>query len=103
MTQGLGYALMEEMKITDGRISTLTLGEYKIPSVKDLVSLTTVLVEDPTGTGPFQSKTIAESSLSGVAPAIANAIFDAIGVRITNLPISSERVYRALDREKSFG
>ncbi len=103
LTQGLGYALMEEMKITDGRISTLTLGEYKIPSVKDLVSLTTVLVEDPTGTGPFQSKTIAESSLSGVAPAIANAIFDAVGVRITDLPISAERVYRALDREKKFG
>lgn len=102
LIQGFGYALLEEMKIIDGRISTLTLGEYKIPSMRDLPPLITVLVKNPAGQGPFQSKTIAESSLSGVAPAIANAIFDAVGVRITDLPISAERVYHALDRGKRF-
>jgi len=96
LIQGLGYALMEELPTEDGRISTLNLGETKLPTIADIPPLTTVLVEDAVGPGPFRAKAIGEGSISAVAPAIANAIADACGVRILDLPITAEKVYFAL-------
>ena len=97
--QGLGYALMEEMVHEDGRVSTLSLGDYKLPTIQDIPELVTVLLEPGTGPAPFQSKGIGESSNTPVAGAIANAVYDAVGVRITDLPITAEKVLKAL-REK---
>ncbi len=94
--QGLGYALMEEMETEEGRISTLSLGDYKIPTIKDIPELVTVLLEPAGGPAPFESKGIGESSNTPVAGAIANAVYDAIGVPITQLPITAERVLRAI-------
>ena len=94
--QGLGYALMEEMETEGGRISTLSLGDYKIPTIKDIPELVTVLLEPAGGPAPFDSKGIGESSNTPVAGAIANAVYDAIGVPITQLPITAERVLRAI-------
>jgi CO/xanthine dehydrogenase Mo-binding subunit len=94
--QGVGYALMEEMVMEDGRVTTANLGEYKIPNVKDLMRLETTLVHGDVGAAPFQSKEIGESAISQVAPAIANAVYDAVGVRIMDLPITAEKVLRAL-------
>jgi CO/xanthine dehydrogenase Mo-binding subunit len=100
LIQGLGFALMEEMKTEDGRISTLSLGDVKLPTVRDIPPLTTVLLEDPVGPGPFRAKAIGEGSISSVAPAIANAVADACGARILDLPITAEKVYFALrDKE----
>ena len=96
LIQGLGYALMEELPTEDGRISTLNLGEAKLPTIADIPPLTTVLLEDPAGPGPFRAKAIGEGSISAVAPAIANAVADACGVRILDLPITAEKVYFAL-------
>jgi CO/xanthine dehydrogenase Mo-binding subunit len=96
LIQGLGYALMEELPTEGGRISTLNLGEAKLPTIGDVPPLTTVLVEDPVGPGPFRAKAIGEGSISAVAPAIANAVADACGVRIHDLPITAEKVYFAL-------
>jgi carbon-monoxide dehydrogenase large subunit len=96
LIQGLGYALMEELPTEDGRISTLNLGETKLPTIADIPPLTTVLVEDAVGPGPFRAKAIGEGSISAVAPAIANAVADACGVRILDLPITAEKVYFAL-------
>ena len=96
LIQGLGYALMEELPTEDGRISTLNLGEAKLPTIADVPPLTTVLVEDNVGPGPFRAKAIGEGSISAVAPAIANAVADACGVRIHDLPITAEKVYFAL-------
>jgi len=90
--QGLGYALMEELKSEEGRISTLSLGEAKIPTIKDIPELVTVLVQSPEGNGPYGAKSIGEQPIPPVAPAIANAVHDAIGVRITDLPITAEKV-----------
>ena len=90
--QGLGYALMEELKSEDGRISTLSLGETKLPTIRDIPELVTVLVESQTGTGPYQGKGIGENPISPPAPAIANAVYDAVGVRIQDLPITAEKV-----------
>jgi nicotinate dehydrogenase medium molybdopterin subunit len=98
--QGLGYALMEEMLHEDGRVSTLSLGDYKIPTIRDIPALVTVLLEPSTGPAPFQSKGIGESSNTPVAGAIANAVADAVGVRITDLPITAEKVLKALREKK---
>jgi putative selenate reductase molybdopterin-binding subunit len=99
LVQGLGFALMEEMKTEDGRISTLSLGDFKLPTIQDIPPLTTVILQDPVGPGPFNAKAIGEGSISAVAPAVANAVADACGVRILDLPITAEKVYFAL-REK---
>src|SRR5438477_8224622 len=96
LIQGLGYALMEEMQTEDGRISTVSLGDVKLPTIQDIPPLTTVIVEDPVGPGPFNAKAIGEGSISAVAPAIANAVADACGVRVLDLPITAEKVYFAL-------
>ena len=100
VVQGLGYALMEEMAHEDGRVSTLSLGDYKLPTIQDIPELVTVLLEPGTGPAPFQSKGIGESSNTPVAGAIANAVYDAVGVRITDLPITAEKVLKAL-KEKN--
>jgi CO/xanthine dehydrogenase Mo-binding subunit len=98
--QGLGYGVMEELAMEDGRVATTNLGEYKIPNIRDVPPLETTLVQSHEGASPFQSKEIGESAISQVAPAIANAIYDAVGVRITDLPITAEKVYRALQELK---
>jgi CO/xanthine dehydrogenase Mo-binding subunit len=95
VVQGLGYALMEELPAQDGRVETLSLGDYKLPTEQDVPPLKTVLVTGGHGPGPFGSKAIGESALGGVAPAIANAIFDAVGARVTSLPLNSEKVRAA--------
>ena len=77
--QGLGYALTEEMGTEDGFVSTLSLGDYKLPTIRDIPELVTVLLEPGGGPAPFDSKGIGESSNTPVAAAIANAVSDAIG------------------------
>jgi CO/xanthine dehydrogenase Mo-binding subunit len=101
LIQGLGFALMEELRTEDGRISTLSLGDFKLPTIGDIPPLTTVLLEDPVGPGPFRAKAIGEGSISPVAPAIANAVADACGVRLLDLPITAEKIYFALREKES--
>ncbi|HWP35393.1 MAG TPA: xanthine dehydrogenase family protein molybdopterin-binding subunit [Thermodesulfobacteriota bacterium] len=96
IVQGLGLALTEELRVEEGRVTTLSLGDYKLPVSRDVPPLTTVLVPDDAGPGPFRAKAIGESSISPVPAAIANAVFDACGVRITELPVTAEKVYAAL-------
>ncbi|HSE87732.1 MAG TPA: xanthine dehydrogenase family protein molybdopterin-binding subunit [Candidatus Binatia bacterium] len=98
--QGVGYGLMEELLMEEGRVTTANLGEYKIPNIQDIPPLKTTLVHSHEGASPFQSKEIGESAISQVAPAIANAIYDAVGVRIKDLPITAEKVYGALKELK---
>jgi CO/xanthine dehydrogenase Mo-binding subunit len=95
---GVGFALMEENPLIDGKIATLTLGESKLPCIADVPPLNTVLVESPTGPTPFGGKAIAENPNVPTAAAIANAIADACGVRIFELPLTSEKIYRAMNR-----
>jgi carbon-monoxide dehydrogenase large subunit len=98
IVQGVGYALMEELLSEEGAISTLSMGEVKTPTTRDIPKLVTVLVESPGGNGPYGAKTIGEQPLPPVAPAIANAVYDAVGVRIQDLPITSEKVLAALKK-----
>jgi len=96
VVQGIGYGLIEYLPVQDGRVETAHFGEYKIPTVKDIPALKTVLLAGNEGVGPYNVKGIGENPISPVAPAIANAIEDAVGVRIKDLPITAEKVYAAL-------
>jgi CO/xanthine dehydrogenase Mo-binding subunit len=97
MLQGLGMAICEEMLIEDGGVTTLSLGDYKVPTVRDLPARETTLVSDATqGPGPFNAKPAAEHAITPIPPAIGNAVFNATGVRLTTLPLSAEKVYGAL-------
>ena len=94
--QGLGYGLMEEVAVRDGRVETPNFADYKIPTCADLPELQTVLLDPEAGMGPFNVKGIGENPNTPVAAAIANAVEDAVGVRIRDLPVTAEKVYEAL-------
>ena len=96
MMQGLGFALMENLCDDEGKIITPSLGEYKIPCAADVPPLETLLFQDHDGPGPFHSKPIGEHSAVPTAPCIANALYDAIGKQLTDLPLSAEAVYDAM-------
>ncbi len=102
VVMGLGLALMEETPMVDGRITTLNLGDFKMPCIKDIPKLTTVLLESPTGPVPYQGKAIGEMPNVPTPAAIANAVADAVGVRIFDLPLTAEKVYWSL-RSKDKG
>jgi CO/xanthine dehydrogenase Mo-binding subunit len=97
---GIGYALMEHVMISDGKVATTNFGEYKIPTIKDVPSFKGSVTEEPHGAGPYDSMPIGETANIPTAAAIANAVEDACGVRITSLPITAEKVYEALHGAK---
>jgi len=100
--QGLGFALSEDYVINQvtGIPETVNFDTYKIPSIADMPETKVVLVEDPTPSGPFGAKGVGELTMVGVAPAIANAIYDAVGVRIKELPITRDKILKALGEKK---
>ncbi len=95
---GLGFALMEDNSLVDGKMATANLGEFKMATIADVPRLTTVLMQDATGPTPYQGKAIAEIPNVPTAAAIANAIEDAVGVRLYDLPLTSEKIYAALNK-----
>ena len=97
MVQALGYAHCEEMAYDDaGRMVNPAFGPYRIYRADEVPALEAILVQTLEGSGPFGAKAIAEIPMDGVAPAVRNAIADATGVRINNIPLTPERVWRAL-------
>jgi CO/xanthine dehydrogenase Mo-binding subunit len=95
--QGLGFALVEEMVWDGGRVANPSLMDYKIPGAMDVpYEIHTDIVEEPEPDGPFGAKGVGEIGIVPVAAAIANAIYDAAGVRLTRLPFTGERVLDAL-------
>jgi CO/xanthine dehydrogenase Mo-binding subunit len=95
-SQGHGYALSEELQYHQGKLVTPSFSEYLIPTAMDMPRVQSIILESRSGVGPFGAKGIGEPSLTPVAPAIANAVADAIGVRIPDLPITPEKVVAAL-------
>jgi CO/xanthine dehydrogenase Mo-binding subunit len=96
---GIGLATMEEMPLDDnGKLTSLSLGEYKIPSIKDIPPLRTILITAPSGAGPYGAKMAGELSNCGVAPAIVNAVANSAGVRLHEYPVTAERIHAALQR-----
>ena len=94
---GLGFALTEEVLFDGAKITTSNFGEFKIPNIMDIPPLKSDVMENvPAGPGPYNSLAIGEVANTPTAAAVANAVADACGVRITDLPVTSEKVYRAL-------
>jgi CO/xanthine dehydrogenase Mo-binding subunit len=101
LIQGLGYATMEEVVTDNGKVMTANLGDYRMPCISDVPPLETVLVEDPVGPGPYAAKQIGENGIIATAAAVANALSDAVGVRLFDLPLSAEKIHKALEVRKS--
>jgi len=97
--QGMGYALTEAMHWNeDGWLTTTTLADYKVPGMLDVpAEIHPFVLEHPEPSHPMGAKGIGEPSLVGAAPAIANAIRDATGARVTTLPMMPERVLEAME------
>ena len=95
IVQGVGYALTEELSVSDGRIQEASLGDYKLPTMPDVPRLETVNLPS-TGIGDWNIRSIGEIVLGPTAGAIANAVADAIGAPIQQIPITPERVLEAL-------
>lgn len=93
---GMGYGLIEEVIIEKGVIKTPSFSEYLLPTSLDAPEVQTIILESGDGVGPFGAKGVGEPSLNSIAPAIANAIYDAVGVRICDLPLTPEKIVRAL-------
>jgi CO/xanthine dehydrogenase Mo-binding subunit len=93
----LGFTLSEKMEFTAGQCTNPSLADYKIPGILDIPTvIENEAVDAEQGSGPFGAKGVGESGTFGVSPAVANAVEDAVGVRITTLPITAEAVFRAL-------
>jgi 4-hydroxybenzoyl-CoA reductase subunit alpha len=104
ISMGLGEALFEEVKFdARGRIINADLAEYKIPSALDMPPVEAIVVESDEPNGPYGAKEVGEGAIMPTIPAILNAVYDAIGVRIYELPMTPERIYSAIKeyREKA--
>jgi CO/xanthine dehydrogenase Mo-binding subunit len=93
---GMGYGLTEEVILNQGVTMTPSFSEYLLPTSMDVPELETILIESGDGVGPFGAKGVGEPSVCSVAPAICNAVYDAIGVRIYELPLTPEKIVKAL-------
>src|SRR6185312_1661160 len=93
---GVGSAFFEELPDDDGKLVALNLGEYKLPTQMDVPPLRTIYVKAGVANGPYGAKMAGELSNSGLAPAVANAVYNAVGAQLTTFPITAERVYEAM-------
>jgi CO/xanthine dehydrogenase Mo-binding subunit len=93
---GVGYAIMEEVIFSKGVIKNSNFNDYIIPTSKDVPKIKTLFVEELEDSGPYGAKGLGEPSMIATAPAVINAIYDAVGVRIYDLPASPEKVMKAL-------
>lgn len=97
VVMGLGYALREELRMDGGRITNPTFSDYGIPVAQDIPPIHPIILESPLPVGPFGAKGVGEIGDFGIAPAIANAVENEVGVRITELPIKPESILNALE------
>jgi len=97
VVMGLGYALHERLQFEDGRVINPSFMDYKLPSAEQIPEIVSIPVEVPLPEGPYGAKGIGELAVVGIAPAIGNAIYDALKVRIKELPLFPERVLAAIE------
>ncbi|MFQ5914176.1 MAG: xanthine dehydrogenase family protein molybdopterin-binding subunit [Nitrospinota bacterium] len=101
VTQGIGYALMEDIVMHDGSVVNPNFYDYRIPTMQDVPDIETFFVESSEPTGPYGAKGVGEPALVPTAAAVANAIYNAVGVRITSLPITPEKVLESLEEKET--
>jgi CO/xanthine dehydrogenase Mo-binding subunit len=95
--QGLGYALLEDLVCADGQVLNPRLGTYRIPTVMEMPTIEATWVETNDPRGPYGAKGLGEMGMVPTAPAIANAIYNAVGVRVQELPITPEKVLDGIE------
>jgi CO/xanthine dehydrogenase Mo-binding subunit len=95
---GLGHSTTEELIVEEGRIANMTFADYKLPCQKDMPPFHVHILESDRGPGPFGARAVGEVNTSAFGPALANAVHAACGVRLTQLPVTAERIYAALTR-----
>lgn len=98
--QGIGMALTEEVVVKNGIIQNPDLSRYLVPTAVDCPEIESVLIEDEAADGPFGAKGVGEPTTIAAAPAINNAVYDAIGIRFTELPLKPERIKAELEKQK---
>ena len=96
LIQAVGQAMSERIVLKDGAVITAHLGDYKLPTITDIPELETVLLPGGSGAAPFSTTAIGEMSNVALPAAITNAVFDAVGVRLHELPVSAEKVLEGL-------
>ena len=95
--QGLGNTLFESLEYDNGQPLNANLVDYRVPRFTDLPeNFASVLIENHDGPGPYGAKGMGESGIVSIAPAVGNALYNATGIRIRDLPLTPERVWRAL-------
>ena len=92
----LGYTLFEDLKLENGVIKNNRFSKYLIPTAMDMIDVENIIIEDPENTAPYGAKGIGEPVMIPIAPAILNAIYNAIGIRITELPVTPEKLMKAI-------
>jgi CO/xanthine dehydrogenase Mo-binding subunit len=100
---GLGYALTERLVVREGQVLTASFMDYALVRADEMPELVVRLVDSVDPEGPFGAKGLGESGVIPVSAAVANAVADAIGVRLTELPLSPERVFAAVQARRSAG
>jgi xanthine dehydrogenase molybdenum-binding subunit len=101
VVMGMGYALGEEIKYdSKGKQLNYSFEKYNLPTAMDIPEIYTIIVESNDPTGPFGVKGVGETSSVATAPAICNAVYDAIGIRFHEIPLTEERVYEAIKNNK---
>jgi CO/xanthine dehydrogenase Mo-binding subunit len=104
LIQGLGMACMEDLRLGDGgRVETASLADYKLPTSQDIAPYESVWITSAPGFGPYGAKSIGELTTPLLPAALSNAVYDAVGVRIVDLPLTAEKVYGALRALESGG
>jgi CO/xanthine dehydrogenase Mo-binding subunit len=103
ISMGVGAALTEEMRFRDGRVANPNWVDYQLLTPLDMPHVESVIIEDPDASGPFGAKGLGEHTVLPTAPAIANAVYDATGVRVRDLPITPERMFFAAQAQARKG
>ncbi len=98
VAMGIGFAMMESMMEGDGSVRNQSFKHNYMPRMTEMPPITSLLIESNDPNGPYGAKGLGEPALTAIAPAIANAIYDAVGVRLRNLPITSEKVLEAMSK-----
>jgi xanthine dehydrogenase molybdenum-binding subunit len=102
IVMGIGHALVEDFILEEGIVITDRLAKYRVPSIYYTPEITSFIVEHPTSDGPYGAKGIGEICLIPTIPAITNAIYNAIGVRVDKLPVDQEKIVTELQKQKQF-
>lgn len=100
VVQGMGFGMMEEVILKEGKTLTPSFTKYLIPTSQDAPEIITYIVEDPDPKGPYGAKGLGEGPIIPTAAAIVNAVYHAIGIRITSLPITPEKILAELYKSR---